>query len=365
MRLLSLTLEQFRSYPSLELDLAQGSLHLFIGRNGAGKTNLLEAVSVLSLLESCRGAEEDNLRSWNTDHYRVKGEAETDDGRKVRLEVVSVATPRRKRASFVSDVQKTAGEYSGTLPVASFLPEDLTLFRGSPAERRRFLDQILAQVSQEYGQALSEYQQVLKQRNALLKGLRDGGREEDLLPWEQQLATHGAVLTVMRLELLHTINMTLRDELSRLGESWESPELRYDRQTTATTAIALEQELRELLLKSRGRDREMLSTSVGPHREDWQMYASGRPLPSWASRGQERVALIALVLLQVAFLEIRRGEKPVILLDDVFSELDSVHQDALLRSLSGHQMLLSGTHLPEHTLDAVVWNVTPGSAKRA
>ncbi len=364
-RLLSLSLEQFRTYSGATLALGEGSLHLLIGKNGVGKTNLIEAVSVLSLTRSCRGAEDEDLRTWGTDHYRVRGDVEADDGRTMRLEVVSVIHPRKKRACFVADVQKPVGDYAGTLPVASFLPEDLTLFRGSPAERRRFLDQILGQVSPEYLQALSGYQQVLKQRNSLLKALRESGSPQDLLPWEEQLARHGALLTMMRQELLQTVNLTLPDELSRLGETWDAPHLLYERQTASTTVEELERELLGLLLQHRRRDMDMLSTSVGPHREDWQLVAGGRPIPTWGSRGQERVALIALVLLQVAYLEIRRGERPIILLDDVFSELDAGHQQALLSSLSGHQILLSGTDVPEGLHDGIVWHVSPGQAIRA
>lgn len=365
MRLLSLQLEQFRTYPGLSLDLGEGSIHLLLGQNGAGKTNLLEAISVLSLTRSLRGSDDDDLRTWGNDHYRVQGRAETDTGQIITLETVSVTTPRRRRACFINDVQKPVGEYAGTLPTVAFLPEDLGLFRGPPSERRRFLDQVLCQVSQEYMRSLSSYQQVLKQRNTLLRTLKDGGDPDSLTPWEKQMAEYGAVITLLRLELLQTINLSLQDELSRLGEKWAEPSLQYDRETQSTTQEDLCEELKALFQRSRPRDREMLSTSVGPHREDWQLVAGERPLPTWASRGQERIALIALLLLQVAFVELRRGERPVILLDDVLSELDSGHQNFLLQSLHGHQILLSGTHMPEAMDSLIVWHVMPGQVLRA
>lgn len=365
MRLISLKLEHFRTYPALSAEFADGSIHLLLGQNGAGKTNLLEAISVLSLTRSLRGSDDDDLRTWGSDHYRVQGQAETDSGQLVTLETVSVSVPRRKRACFINDVQKPVGEYAGVLPTVAFLPEDLGLFRGPPAERRRFLDQVLCQVSQDYMRSLSSYQQVLKQRNTLLRSLRDGGDPESLTPWEKQMAEYGSVLTLLRLELLNTINLTLRDELTRLGEKWDDPVLRYERETTVDSQEALAEELKSLFLKNRARDREMLSTSVGPHREDWQLFADNRPVPTWASRGQERIALIALLLLQVAYVELRRGERPIILLDDVLSELDSNHQNFLLQSLHGHQILLSGTHQPSDVESLIVWNVTPGSLKRA
>lgn len=366
MRLLELSLEQFRTYRSCTVDLREGLVHLLLGRNGIGKTNFLEAVSVLSLTRSCRGSEEDDLRTWEKEHYRIRGRTLSDDGRETSLEVVSMAVPRKKRGCFVNDVQKSVSEYAGTLPTVCFLPEDLGLFHGAPAERRRFLDQLLCQVSPDYMNALSTYQQALKQRGALLRALKGGGDANALLPWEQQLAATGAVLTLMRLELLQTINLSLSDELSRLGETWAEPQLIYLRETSGSSADDIRQQLQELFIARRTRDTELQSTTVGPHREDWQLLAGGRALPSWASRGQSRVALIALLQLQVAYVEVRRGERPVVLLDDVFSELDADHQRALLESLSGHQMLLSGTSQPtDMPADVTVWNVTDGAVTRA
>lgn len=360
MRLLSLSLEHFRTYPSLEVDLSGGQLHVFLGPNGIGKTNLLEAVSVLSLTKSCRGVEDDDLRTWNSEFYRVRGTIEQDGGTQQRIEVVSMALPRKKRACFINDVQKTVGEYAGTFPVVCFLPEDLAIFRGPPAERRRFLDQLLCQVSPEYLLALSAYQQALKQRNSLLRMLRKGGDSGDLAPWEQQLAVHGGLLSQMRLELLQTINLTLPDEMARLGERWDAPTLRYLRETQAATATDIALELRDRLREARPRDIELQSTGIGPHREDWELLGGGRSTVHWASRGQERVALLALVLLQVAYLELRRGEKPLIVLDDVCSELDADHQRALLGSLRGHQILLSSTHVPDGLEHIVRWQVVQG-----
>lgn len=366
MRLLELHLEHFRTYRACTVAFGDADIHVLLGQNGAGKTNLLEAVSVLSLTRSCRGSEEEDLRTWEAEHYRVRGRAVADDGRALTLEVVSVAVPRRQRGCFINDVRKAAGEYAGTLPTVSFLPEDLGLFHGAPAERRRFLDQLLAQVSPEYHASLAVYQQALRQRSAALRALAHGGDRGVLGPWEERLASAGAAVTVLRLELLQTVNLSLHAELARLGEAWSEPHLAYARATAATEVSALQAELAERLRASRDRDIEAQTTTVGPHRDDWQLVADGRPLPSWASRGQARVALIALLLLQVAYLEVRRGERPVVLLDDVFSELDGAHQEALLGSLSGHQMLLTGTSLPPHMPRGVaVWRVDAGGVTRA
>jgi len=362
MRLLSLELTQFRSYTSLQLDLSQGDVHLFVGENGAGKTNVIEAVSILSLTRSCLSAEEADIVQWGAEYYRVRGSARDDAEQDRTLEVVSQQTPRLQKACFLNDVRLSVEKVLGTLPTVVFLPQDLHLFSGAPAERRRFLDRLLCQVSPEYLRSLSQYQKVLKQRNSLLKRIAEGvASVADLSLWDQQLVEHAIPITLARLELIGTLQLTLPEEIRALGESWEDVHIVYDRKGLARDAETLTTEYLEQLQENRKRDCILCSTSIGPHREDWHIAVEGRPLPSFASRGQQRASLLALLLLQVSYLELRCGEKPVILLDDVFSELDESHQYALLDSLSGYQVLITTTHMPEYKGDVRVWEVEKGN----
>lgn len=362
MRIQSLQLEQFRTYDSLSLDLRGALLHVFCGENGKGKTNLLEAVSVLSLTKSCRGREDDELVAWGKSHYRVTAQTESDTGQAVKLEVVSELEPRRRKAAFRNDAKMGLSEMVGMLPAVVFLPQDLALFSGSPADRRRFADQLLSQVSPEYLADFAAYQKLLQQRNALLRRIADGeDTEASLEPWDRELARHGTAITTARLELIETLNLSFIAELNSLGEDWPDAKLVYDRKGAERDPSAMQAEFLELLARSRKRDLATLSTGVGPHREDWQAYSDGRALPQFASRGQERAAVLSLLLLEVSYLELRRGEKPVILLDDALSELDDAHQEALLGSLSSHQVLLTATRVPPGLpADLALWNVEIG-----
>lgn len=331
-------------------------LHMFIGSNGSGKTNLLEAVALLSLTKSFLGCEEKDLMRWGSAFCRVRGIVQSDAGEIEELEVAAQSSPRRQKAAFRNGVKLPLTTLVGRLPVVAFLPQELSLFTGPPADRRSFFDQILCQTSPEYFLALTNYQKALKQRNALLRNIAEGtlstgsGRAADLSllsPWDREIALHGAELTLMRLELVETFNLALRDEVRSLGETWNEVSVLYRRSGGARDGSRLRKEIGDALSDAAGRDVILRATTVGPHRDDWSMEADGRPLQSFASRGQQRVAVLALILLQASYLEMRRGEKPVILLDDVLSELDAAHRMHLLRTFSGHQILLTTTESPE------------------
>jgi len=348
MRIASLDLQQFRSYRECTLSFSEDDVQLLIGPNAAGKTNLLEAITLLSTGHSCLQAEEEDLMHWGTDHYRIRAEAISDAGLNQKLEIVSQRLPRKARACFLNDVRQQFMQFVGVLPAVTFLPQDLSLFTGSPQRRRDLLNDLLIQISPAFAESLQTYLKVLKQRNALLKKIGEGtGRIADLAVWDQALAHEGASITVAHLELLQVLQCTLPEELKALGESWKDVRLVYERKGTATTLASIERELTEQLVHFRERDLDMRATSVGPHRNDWRVDVAGRSLSTFASRGQQRTAVLALLFLQVSYVEVRRGEKPVILLDDVFSELDQEHQERLLASLQGHQVFLTTTHLPE------------------
>lgn len=360
-RITRLILEQFRNYTSQVISLTDADIQLFVGQNGAGKTNILEAVSLLSITKSCRGKDEQDMVQWEKGHYRISGVLRSDAGEETTMEIVSELTPRKRKAFFLNDVRSPLSMYVGTLPTVAFMPEDLLLFSGTPGERRRFLDQLLCQVSSQYFSDLSAYQKILQQRNALLKRIANGNDTSEVLAiWDLELAAKAASITLMRLELIETLNLTLLEQIRALGEAWNSADIRYERKTSARDLETLKAEMISILESTRQRDIILQSTGTGPHREDWQVYRDGRAIPSFASRGQERVAVLALLLLEVSYLELQRGEKPVILLDDAFSELDDRHQGTLLDAFRGYQVLMTSTRVPPNAEGATVFDVTAG-----
>ena len=174
----------------------------------------------------------------------------------------------------------------------------------------------------------------------------------------------GSLLTIRRLELIETFGLALREELAALGENGSDVRFVYDRKGGETLQERLAEELLSMLRRHRERDILLQATSIGPHRDDWHIAVEGRDLRSFASRGQQRTAVLALLFLEVSYLEIRRGEKPVVLLDDVFSELDDEHQDGVLASLKDHQVIITATHQPEKLHGAEVRVVDKGTIRK-
>jgi DNA replication and repair protein RecF len=346
--------------------MAESDLHLLYGPNGSGKTNVIEALSVLALTKSALGHEEPEVVMWGANFYRVRATVRTDDGEERTLEVVSQLSPRKQKACFRNDVRLQLTEMVGQLPTVLFLPQDLQLFSGPPAERRRFIDQLLCQVLPEYFEALVTYQKVLKQRNSLLKAIRDGIAGEDTLePWDAQAAAAGSILRETRLELIETFGLMLADEIRSLGELWSDIQILYERDGSARSRAELQTEILESFRRTRQRDVLLQSTCTGPHRDDWTLIIDGRELSTFGSRGQQRVCALALTALEASYLELRRNEKPIVLLDDVFSELDDAHQRAVLTAFTGHQLFLTSTHLPPLPEDreASAWRVTKGQVE--
>lgn len=346
----------------MTMDCTGAAVHCLVGPNGSGKTNVLEAIAYLSLLESFRARSTRELLQWGEGHLRIHARTRATDGTETVLEAVVQTTPREERGLLRNGVRMVPSRFLGLLPVVLFLPEDLGLLRASPAERRRFLDRLLLQVSPEYARSCAQYQRALKQRNALLKSAVHGGgvSSETFDPWEAALASSGCAVTIARLELLETLQALIGEELRRLGETWADVALTYARRGSARDPRALEAELLALLQEDRARDIAEGSTRAGPHRDDWMLSADGRPVPAFASRGQERVCFLALLFLAVSYLMLRRGETPVVLLDDVFSELDDAHRACVLSALDDAQVFLTGTHLPPLSSRAQVWSIAAG-----
>lgn len=336
-------------------------MHLLVGPNGAGKTNVLEAIALLGLGRSCRGVRMPHLGHWGSSFFRVRGEGKSDRGRETSLEVVFESQPSRV-AYFLCDGQVPLGKFLGRFPVALFLPDDLNLFRGPPQFRRRFLDRVLTQVCPWYLPQLLQYRRILNQRNGLLKHVPSPSAAE-FLPWEQKLASVGSAITLARLEFLETLQLTFLRELTSMGLLWSDALFRYMRATVSRDAAALEQEYLSLLQASRGRDILLRSTTVGVHREDWRIEVQGRDLVTFASRGEQRLVFLALLFLSAAYLELRRLEKPVVLLDDLFSELDSEHQQILLQMLSAFQVFITATRVPQDA-PGELWHVGSGQVCR-
>ncbi len=365
MRIESLSLEQFRSYERLVLALSERERQVFVGDNGEGKTNIVEAVSYLSMGRSCLRAQSDDVPHWGTDFFRVRADTIADDGTKRSVEFVWQRVPRRSSAMFVQDVRVPLLQFIGVLPTIVFLPQDLDLFTGSPSARRGFLDALLSQLKPDFAALRLEYERILKQRNAIIARVSEGeAGTEELDLWDDRLTQTAARLITLRNEAVDLFNRDIGKILSGLGEGeWSDATMIHDRKTTGTEVDGLEIELKGLLRAARERDLLVRTTTVGPHRDDWHLQAENHNIATFASRGQQRAAFIGLLLASAGLFRDVRHERPVILLDDVLSELDETHQAALLDALEGHQVLITATHPVPLKKDRELWTVSNRSVK--
>ena len=334
MQLTNLTLTNFRSYRQLDLALGPG-LTVLSGENGQGKSNLLEAVYLLAIGKSYRAVTERDLVSRQAAEaggYAIVAAAL--DGPRGPLELrvgldcrEGNATAKRVR---VNGAPKRASDLVGTMGAVLFAAEDIELVSGPPSGRRRYLDVLLAQVSRRYVQALSRYHRVLAQRNTLLRALREGRAEEaELAFWDDALVKEGAGVLGERWSSMAALGQAAASAFERL-----SPQ---DALSVAYAGTAGEPEdgdgqraLREALRASRDRERARGMTLVGPHRDDLRLLLNGVEAARHASRGQARLAALAMRLGEARLLAERRGDQPLLLLDDALSELDERRRELVL-----------------------------------
>jgi DNA replication and repair protein RecF len=334
MHLRRLWLHDFRSYEELDLDLAPG-LTVVVGDNGTGKTNLLEAAGFLSTLASFRGTPTEAMIRNGAERANIRGEVLVGE-REVLLETEFSRVARTRVLVNKQALPKTTA-LREVLRISVFSPDDLVLIKGGPSERRNYLDDVLASLHPRNAAALSDLDKILRQRNALLK--QAGGRLSaeigfTLDVWDDKLASVGTMVGNLRSSLLETIGsmisaayVDIADRPAQIGAVYET-----------SWMIA---GLAEALAQGRSDDVRRGLSLVGPHRDDVGLTIEGRPSRTQASQGEQRTLALALRLAAHRHIAVSTGSPPLLLLDDVFSELDPVRSDALVRHLPPGQSLLA------------------------
>jgi DNA replication and repair protein RecF len=369
--LVALSLNAIRSYPALVLDLGPG-LTVVCGENGQGKSNLLEACYLLALGRSYRASSDRDLIAWQAvstgTAALIAARIERAGGpleARVGLEAAGEANVTKRVR--LNGVAKRTVDLVGALAAVLFSADDLALVAGPPAGRRRYLDVLLAQASPAYVRALQHYQRVLTQRNALLRGLREGrARVDELAFWDGALAADAAVLLDARHRAMERLAPLAAEAYGRLAGDGRSFSLSYattvpyagEVPTAADATVALE--------AAHGQERARGMTVVGPHRDDLHLALDGVEMARHASRGQQRLAALALRLAEGRWLAERRGEQPVVLLDDVLSELDPRRRAQVLEEVAGADQVIVTTAdlalVPQEALAAArVLRVVDGS----
>lgn len=359
MQLQQLSLVDFRSYATVEVAFDEG-LTAVVGPNGQGKTNLLEAVGYLATLASFRGAPTDALVRAGTDQAVIRAEGRRD-GRRIQIEA-EINLAGRNRVQVNKQRLQRAADLLGALRTTVFAPDDLRLVKGGPGERRRYLDDALVAAAPRLDAVRTEVDRVLRQRNALLrqaKGRLTPDIAVTLDVWDAKLAEAGEALGAERASIVARLAPVLAEAYDAVARQEAATTIRYDPPwRTAGLASAL----------ADARDDEIRRgvSLVGPHRDEVELGIGGLPARTHASQGEQRSLALALRLAAHRVVAEAAGSPPLLLLDDVFSELDPDRSDALVANLpAGQTILTTAGALPPGIEPARVLEVRDGSVAPA
>lgn len=367
MRVERLQLTGFRSYPSLDVSFPPGP-QVVVGQNATGKTNLLESLVVLGTSRSHRAANDGELIAWGDDFCRL--EAAVDARNTVEVVVARTPTGGGRKRVLVNGVARRPAALAQALPVVLFAPEDMLLVVGSPSLRRAALDVLIVQTVPGAAATMSNYGRALTQRNNLLRAIRDGSAAPDELRyWDTVVSEDGARIVDWRRDTLAGLARPLADAHAEIAPAEPLLELTYVTNSAPLDGETTLDALRRRLADTRDKEMWNGATLVGPHRDDIAFRSSDRELATYASRGQQRTAILALKLAQLDVLTQVAAQPPLLLLDDVFSELDPDRRAHLVRRIGElPQAFVTTTTTddldPALVAAATVWQVTRGTLER-
>ena len=332
MRIEGLELNNFRSYESTAFEL-HPDVTLVVGPNASGKTNLLEGVYVLASTKSFRAKDKDLVRHGQ-DHFRLVARAgEVDYALGFRA-----AGPLEKRITH-DGVKRTLVGHVGQIQVTLFEPRDLELVTGTPDARRKYLDFILCQTDRAYLRTLQQYRRVLKQRNAVLDDLEVSVVREHIFAWDLKLAELAVEIYRGRTRLIERLNTAIPLLYRDIAGGAQELTLDY----VPSVDGVYEEQFLTVLQENLRRDMGAGFTTIGPHREDFAVRFKGSGITAVASRGEVRTVVLAMKLAELRYAHERTGIRPILLLDDVFSELDRDRRGFLLEQLRDHQTIITTT----------------------
>ena len=372
MRVHRLSLTGFRSYGTLDVSFAGGP-QVVVGPNAAGKTNLLESLVVVGTGRSHRAANDAELITWDSDFARL--EARVSDGTEsgaseIEVVLARTTTAGRKRVR-VNGVPRRTPALRLALPIVLFAPEDMLLVVGSPSLRRQVLDGLVLQLVPAAASAMTTYARALVQRNNLLRAVRDSVADPgELRFWTDVIADEGGRIVEWRRQTLRSLAGPLAGAHSEIAPEEDGLELIYLSNAEAVPGEEAGAALRRRLAETAEKEVWNGATLVGPHRDDIAFLLAGRDMTSFSSRGQQRTAILALKLAQLDLLRQANGREPLLLLDDVFSELDPERRAHLVRRIGElPQAFVTTTTLddldPALVAASTAWQVIPGRLEPA
>lgn len=334
----SIELSNFRNYESLDLDFDYGT-NILYGNNAQGKTNILEAVSVSGTTRSHKGSKDKEMIRFGEEEAHIKTVVNKKD---MDYQIDVHMKKNKTKGIAVNKVPlKKASELFGILNIVFFSPEDLNIIKNGPSERRRFLDSELCQLDKIYLSDLAKYNKILNQRNKLLKDMVFRPDLKETLPiWDAQLIDYGKRIIKRRKSFVDELNEIVFDIHKQISGEKEEFVLKYE--PNIDDAF-----FHDELNRAKERDMRFCQTSVGPHRDDMQFSVFDVDIRKYGSQGQQRTSALSLKLAEIELVKRNINETPVLLLDDVLSELDSSRQNYLLNSIHDIQTIITCTGLDE------------------
>ncbi|EIT86131.1 recombination protein F [Fictibacillus macauensis ZFHKF-1] len=332
-----LSIKNYRNYETTNVTF-ENKVNVFLGENAQGKTNIMEAIYVLALAKSHRTPRDKELIYWDKEYAKIEGRVHKKNG-PIRLNLV--ISGKGKKAKVNSLEQRRLTDYIGALNVVMFAPEDLNLVKGSPQVRRRFIDMEIGQVNPVYLHYLSQYQKILAQRNSLLRTMQRSRSEEQRVMLDiltEQMIESAARVTEKRHSYMKLLQQWAEPVHHGISRGLEKLEVIYK----PTIDVCEEQELskmieayKEKFVKMKDREIERGTSMFGPHRDDLLFFVNGRDVQTYGSQGQQRTTALSVKLAEIDLIHAEVGEYPILLLDDVLSELDDYRQSHLLNTIQG------------------------------
>ena len=340
MQIKNIKLDNFRNYKQLNITLASG-LNIFIGNNAQGKTNLLESIYYCSIGKSTKTSRDKELIKWGETKSKVKVEVERQF---YTNNIEIIICEKEKKTIKINEIPiKRIGELMGELTVIFFSPDEIRLIKDAPQDRRRFMDIDISQISRNYFYLLCRYDKILNQRNKLLKFTKDFEALKDAISiWDEQLSDIASKIIFWRIKFIDKLSKPAYDIHKFITNGKEELKVTYQG-ITGTSEQEIKEKIQKALTQNIQKDYELGYTTVGPHRDDLKVVINNIDIRSFGSQGQQRLATLSLKLAELDLFKKERNEMPVLLLDDVLSELDETRQQNLLKIIKDVQTIITCT----------------------
>lgn len=343
MKIISLKLDNFRNHLDFQHNF-QKNITVFYGPNAIGKTNILEAIRFLSLPKSFRAKYERELINEQAEFARINGIFRKEE--MVDIEIFLSRKDNPKKAIKINGSRKKISDLVGQFFIVLFCPEDLNLISEAPSVRRRYLDIVISQADKKYYREISELKKVLLNRNKLLLEIKERGSDTALLEfWNEKLITLSKNIFKKRLYLINFINSKISSYVSQIGLRGKRLNIRYKSKLKELNEKNFEDDFRKKLLAKQGEEIKRVRTLIGPHRDDFVLKLENKNAAYFASRGETRGIMLALKLAELDFSKEIFNIKPVLLLDDIFSELDFEHRKNIVKIARDQQTIITTTEL--------------------